>query len=226
MKKLLVVSLVSVMMVVFSGVASTAAPVFWWESSAEITRGITLTNEFVNTAGNTVLVTKSATFKGFMVMETTAPTPGVDAGTINELFLCGTVTVGTKAPTDVEILFEDFALVTTDHGTTTKAEVEAGDIIAAGTFTDQTNTLVGPAIFNGKATFDETSSANGDTLTSMIVSGAFNGGYGQNVGKAGLFSATISTDLKPFTFTTGTFLACVAGVVVQQSIGLEGKSLP
>jgi hypothetical protein len=205
MKKLLIVSLVLGMLFLFSGVAS-AAPL-WWQSG-EITSGVTLTDESTLKNGNTVLVTKTGTFKGYVVAETTAPTPGVDGGTIGEIFLCGTVTTGTKV-TDVEISVNNFALVATDHDVTPiKAGTEAGDIIATGTFTDQTNTLTGPAYLNAKATFDEN---NTDTITSIIVSAVVAGGYLQNSSKAGLFSGTFSTDLKLYTGATP--LTCVGGKV-------------
>jgi hypothetical protein len=212
MKKLLIVSLALGMLFLFSGAASAVAQV-WWESSAEITNVITHTNEVPGSAGSTVLVTKSATFKGFMVMETST---NVEGEFIDELFLCGTVTSGTKV-TEVEIFLDSLALVATDHGTTTKPEIETGDIIGVGDFADQTTGFYGPAYLTAKATFNEDKT---DTITSIIVKGVVAGGIDhtyEEFDNTGLFSATISTDLKPLTLATGkTTVTCIAGVVTQQ----------
>ena len=87
MKRLLIVSLVLGMLVVLSGVAN--AQLFsWWESN-EIQSSLKLTYQKVS-KGNTSIGSISGKFTGHMVASSST---AIQGATIEEVFLCGTLTV-------------------------------------------------------------------------------------------------------------------------------------
>jgi hypothetical protein len=219
MKKLLIASLVLVMVVVFSGEASAQS---WWES-AQITRPITLAKTKTLKNGNTVLVTKSGTFTGTVVGETTTAVQGTS---IMQAFACGALTVGSKS-INVEIYFPNFSWLYSDtykEPGTGKKDYENGCLIGIGQFFNQTDLYdgVNPAWgwvnLNGKLKLAEDSA---DDITSLNVNATAVGGYDQSMatyGYNGVFSLPFIAKLKPYTFITpgATYLTCVSGVVTEK----------
>jgi hypothetical protein len=220
MKKLLIASLVLAMLIVFSGVANAQT---WWKSK-EIQHTVTLTAP-IGWKGNTILHKASGTFSGYAV----AKTNGVAAGTftVNEVFMCGTLTtmIGTlyvwiDYPGDTTLGDTAFSLISTDtkkEPAPAKTDHETGKVIGIGTFYDQTNGKSGPSYFKGTMTFKEDSN---DNIESVTVKGTTSGGYAQ--GTTGVpypgqsTSPSVRAVLTPYTFTTGTTLTCIDGIVEEQ----------
>jgi len=208
MKKLLIAGLVLATLIVFSRVANAQS---WWESG-KIQSPITLTYQKVS-KGNTTIGTISGKFTGYMVASSSTATQGA---TIEEVFLCGTLTVA--AVGEALAVWLDFSpdtafsLIGTDHVTEPsagKTDKETADVIAVGVFYDQTNGVTGPVYLNGTVTFAEDT---GDNIKSVAVKGAVAGGYAQGTGFSNTFSSpSISAVLTPYTGVTP--LTCVGGTV-------------
>ena len=207
MKRLLIVSLVLGVLVVFSGVAN--AQLSWWESS-QIETSIKLTYPKVS-KGNTSIGSISGKFTGHMVASSST---AIQGATIEEVFLCGTLTV--EAAGIALNVWNDFAPATafsfigTDHSTEPGAgstDSEKAIVIAVGTFHDQSSGGTGPVYLNGTVTFTEDTT---DNIKSVAVKGKIAGGYAQGTGVSHTFSSSsVSAVLTP---TTGP-LTCVGGVV-------------
>ena len=208
MKRLLIVSLVLGMLIVFSGVAN--AQLSWWESS-QIQTSIKLTYQKMS-KGNTSIGSISGQFTGFMVASSNT---AIQGATIEEVFLCGTLTV--EAAGIALNVWNDFSPATafsfigTDHSAEPaagKTDKEKANVIAVGTFHDQTNGVTGPVYLNGTVTFTEDTT---DNIKSVAVKGKVAGGYAQGTGVSHTFSSSsVSAVLTP---TTGP-LTCVGGTVV------------
>jgi hypothetical protein len=207
MKRLLIVSLVFGMLLVFSGVAN--AQLSWWESN-QIQSSNKLTYQKVS-KGNTSIGSVSGNFTGYMVASSNA---AIQGATIEEVFLCGTFTVEAVGQIlDVWLDFSPataFSFIGTDHSkepAAGKTDSEKANVIAVGTFHDQTNGVTGPVYLNGTVTFKEDTA---DNITSVTVKGKVAGGYAQGTGVSHTFSSSsVSAVLTP---TTGP-LTCVGGVV-------------
>lgn len=208
MKRLLIVSLVLAMLVVFSGVAN--AQLFWWESS-QIQTSIKLTYQKAS-KGNISIGSISGKYTGYMVASSNT---AIQGATIEEVFLCGTLTIEAVGETlDIWLDFSPataFSFIGTDHSTEPaegKTDKENANVIAVGTFHDQTNGVTGPLYLYGKVTFIEDSA---DNIKSVAVKGKVAGGYAQGTGISHTFSSsTVSAVLTP---TTGP-LTCSGGTVV------------
>jgi len=209
MKRLLIVSLVLGMLIVFSGVAN-AQLLFWWESS-QIQTSIKLTYPKVS-KGNTSIGSIGGKFTGHMVASSNA---AIQGAFIEEVFLCGTLTVEAAGiALNVWLDFSPaaaFSFIGTDHSTEPaagKTDKEKANVIAVGTFHDQTNGVTGPVYLNGTVTFTEDTT---DNIKSVAVKGKVAGGYAQGTGVLHTFSSSsVSAVLTP---TTGP-LTCVGGTVV------------
>jgi hypothetical protein len=208
MKRLLIVSLVLAMLVVFSGVAN--AQLFWWESS-QIQSSMKLTYPKVS-KGNTSIGSIGGKFTGHMVASSNA---AIQGAFIEEVFLCGTLTVEAAGiALNVWLDFSPaaaFSFIGTDHSTEPaegKTDSEKANVIAVGTFHDQSSGLTGPVYLNGTVTLTEDTT---DNIESVAVKGAVAGGYAQGTGVSHTFSSSsVSAVLTP---TTGP-LTCSGGVVV------------
>jgi hypothetical protein len=213
MKKLLIAGLVLAMLVVFSGVAN--AQYSWWESG-QIQSPITLTYQKFS-KGNTTLGTISGKFTGYMVASSNTATQGA---IIEEVFMCGTLTVAAVGETlDVWLDFSGpaaFSYIGTDHAAEPsgeKTDNETADVIAIGTFHDQSDDETGPVYLNGKITLKEDST---DNIESITVKGTVAGGYAQGSADTHTFSSpSVSAVLAPYTGAIP--LTCVKGVVVPLS---------
>ena len=210
MKKLLIAGLVLAMLIVFSEVANAAPSYFWWESG-QIQSPITLTYQKVS-KGNTTVGTISGKFTGYMVASSST---AIQDATVEEVFMCGTLTVAVAGINlDVWLDFSGstaFSYIGTDHAAEPKAgktDNENADVIAVGTFYDQTNGVTGPVYLNGKLTLKEDAA---DDIESITVKGTVAGGYAQGTDYSNTFSSpSVSAVLTP---TTGP-LTCSGGVVV------------
>jgi len=207
MKRLLIVSLVLGMLVVFSGVAN--AQLSWWESS-QIETSIKFTYPKVS-KGNTSIGSISGKFTGHMVASSST---AIQGATIEEAFLCGTLTVA-AAGVNLNVWLDfapatAFSFIGTDHSTEPaagKTDSEKAIVIAVGTFHDQSSGGTGPVYLNGTVTFTEDTT---DNIKSVAVKGKIAGGYAQGTGVSHTFSSSsVSAVLTP---TTGP-LTCVGGVV-------------
>lgn len=207
MKRLLVVSLLLGMLIVFSGVANATVS-YWWKSS-EITTPITVTY-LKASKGNEVLSTVTGKFQGWLVVNSSTETvPTV----VDEVFLCGTFTVDSETPFDVDLDFSPataFSFLSSSYGTlpaTGKFDYDLGDVIAVGTFTGE-DAQSGPVYLTGKVTLkvDHTG-----TIDSVTVKGAVVGGYTQGATEVGMFS---SPSISAVLTTPGTTaLTCSGGTV-------------
>lgn len=208
MKRLLIVSLVLGMLIVFSGVAN--AQLSWWESS-QIQTSIKLTYPKVS-KGNTSIGSIGGKFTGHMVASSNA---AIQGAFIEEVFLCGTLTVEAAGiALNVWLDFSPaaaFSFIGTDHSTEPaegKTDSEKANVIAVGTFHDQSSGLTGPVYLNGTVTLTEDTT---DNIESVAVKGAVAGGYAQGTGVSHTFSSSsVSAVLTP---TTGP-LTCSGGEVV------------
>ncbi|HXX35757.1 MAG TPA: hypothetical protein VEM15_14910 [Thermodesulfobacteriota bacterium] len=208
MKKLLIAGLVVATLIVFSGV--TNAQLSWWESGL-IQSPVKLTYQKV-TKGNATIGTISGKFTGYMVgSSNTAPQ------LTEEIFLCGTLTVPqVRLALAVWLDFSPdtaFSFISTDHAaepSAGKTDSESADVIAVGTFHDQTNGVTGPVYLSG--TFTLTEDTGDNIIKSVTFKGSVAGGYAQGTGFSNTFSSpSVSAVLQPYTGATP--LTCVQGVV-------------
>jgi hypothetical protein len=233
MKKLLLVSLVLGVLVVFSGVAMAAAPTVEVFTScksvktttcAPISFPVQLIKESQTTADvitdvpRTTLPVKTRTFTGFLVVNLDFTSEaGVNDIAIPEVFFCGTITSGSGTPTPVQIDFTSFATALSDvkSGRLVSAAV---DMIGTGEFfmppTASDVGAVGIDYLNASVTGVFSPTTN--RVTAIRVSGKIAGGISnpdlttdlETPADTGLFSAVFSnlTLLKNTTLT-----ACTTG---------------
>lgn len=209
MKKLLIANLVLAMVLIFIGAANAQS---WWESQEINGSTIKIIYPKYDSKGNKTLGNVNGKFTGYMVVSSTTAVQGT---AIEQVFLCGTLSVPLAGITlDVWLDFPDetsFSFAVTDHSAEpTKTDKENADVIAIGTFHDQTDIISGPAYLNGTLTLTEDT---GDNIKSVTVKGTVVGGYGQAAGSLYQFSSSaINVVLTPYTGATP--LTCVDGVVV------------
>jgi len=231
MKKLLTVSLVLGMLVVFGGVASAQEVLVF---SAPISFKVNLTKESPGTTSTTLgipkttLVEKTHTFTGDLVANVevvteTGSTPNEII--ITEVLFCGNLASTTPLPAELD--FPNLATVVSDTfagkgGVDTNVTV---DIIGTGDFFAPPPTNVGINYFNASATGEFFSATKPPTLSKIKMSGSIAGGFTANdlttdltTPPGGLFDASFTTS----TLVQNTSCTVAATCVVNTTTGLAG----
>jgi len=233
MRKLLIVSLVLGMLMVFSGVGNAAETIAVFmscvgKSCGSISFPINNIDEkqvAIGTTGldQTYLQLKPRTFEGYLV----ANVSGLPDGpfSITELFFCGNVVnVAKKTSTPVQIDFTNFATVLSDvlTGSTHQNQTVTLDLIGTGELTSPPGTDVGPDIIRATASGEYFGTPR--TVSKIVVAGTTAGGFLDDEllpnSSTFLFGSVFSTTLVaaptsviPATCTTGA--TCSATGVVE-----------